>query len=185
MPTAFARALLAFVVALPSVALADRLFLANGDEMEGIIVAESKDAITFKAEGIAWTIAREKITRFEKDAATARGEKEWEAKRKARLEAAAKQRSARATARRQAPAVTMYTTAWCGVCKRARAWLTDNEIPFVEKDIERSARAREEYSALQRAGRVRNGVPVIVIGRELIEGFSADWVMKALAARKR
>ncbi len=33
--------------------------------------------------------------------------------------------------------VVMYCTSWCPDCRRARAWLKEHNIPFVEVDIER------------------------------------------------
>ena len=34
------------------------------------------------------------------------------------------------------PDVTMYTTAWCGYCKRLKRMMQDDGINFVEVDIE-------------------------------------------------
>ena len=34
------------------------------------------------------------------------------------------------------PAVTMYTTTWCGYCKRLKRMMQDDGINFVEVDIE-------------------------------------------------
>lgn len=35
-----------------------------------------------------------------------------------------------------APALTMYTTVWCGYCQRLKAQMTREGITFVEVDIE-------------------------------------------------
>jgi mycoredoxin len=37
-----------------------------------------------------------------------------------------------------APAVTMYTTTWCGYCKRLKRMMQDDGINFVEVDIEQT-----------------------------------------------
>lgn len=44
--------------------------------------------------------------------------------------------------------VVMLTTTWCGVCKRARAWLSEKGIPFDEYDVERSEMGKAEYRRL-------------------------------------
>jgi glutaredoxin-like YruB-family protein len=85
-------------------------------------------------------------------------------------------------ARRRLP-VVMYATAWCGVCKRAREYFRQQAIPFVEYDVDRDPRAREEYLRLN----PRRSVPTIKIGDDVIVGFSAVAVEQALdsAARNR
>ncbi|HEV2783849.1 MAG TPA: mycoredoxin [Actinophytocola sp.] len=39
--------------------------------------------------------------------------------------------------------VTMYSTTWCGYCRRLKAQLDRDGIPYVEVDIERSPAAAE------------------------------------------
>lgn len=65
--------------------------------------------------------------------------------------------------------ITMYSTSWCGYCKKARRWLTANGIPFVEKDVEKDAAAGAEFRALTGG---RGGVPVITVGETVIRGFA-------------
>jgi len=64
--------------------------------------------------------------------------------------------------------VVMYSAAWCGVCKRARAYFRAHGIPYVEYDVETSARGRADFRRL--GGR---GVPVILVGEARMNGFSA------------
>lgn len=64
--------------------------------------------------------------------------------------------------------VVMYSTSWCGYCKKARRHFKKNGIRFTEHDIEKSASAARAYKKLK--GR---GVPVILIGRQRMNGFSA------------
>jgi glutaredoxin-like YruB-family protein len=87
-----------------------------------------------------------------------------------------------ATARRRVP-VVMYSTAWCGVCKRARKYFEENRIAFDEHDVDRDVAARAEYLKLN----PRRSVPTIKIGDEVVVGFSAQAVESALdsAARRR
>ena len=38
----------------------------------------------------------------------------------------------------ESPAVTMYTTTWCGYCKRLKRMMKDDGIVFAEVDIEKT-----------------------------------------------
>ncbi|MEY3452453.1 MAG: hypothetical protein RL574_191 [Actinomycetota bacterium] len=38
----------------------------------------------------------------------------------------------------ESPAVTMYTTTWCGYCKRLKRMMQDDGIVFAEVDIEKT-----------------------------------------------
>lgn len=68
--------------------------------------------------------------------------------------------------------VVVYTTSWCGVCKKAKRLLQQLGVPFVEKDIEASKRAAEELSAKARAAGVSaSGVPVIDVAGTLLQGL--------------
>ncbi|MDH3201786.1 MAG: glutathione S-transferase N-terminal domain-containing protein [Myxococcales bacterium] len=87
-----------------------------------------------------------------------------------------------ANARRHVP-VVMYSTTWCGVCKKARRYFEDKRISFVEYDVDKNASARAEYLSLN----PRRTVPTIKVGNEVIVGFSEAAVGRALegAARAR
>jgi len=63
--------------------------------------------------------------------------------------------------------VIMYSTSWCGVCKRARQFMKQNNIAFIEKDIEKSNSARVAYDKYK-----AKGVPLILVGRQKMNGFS-------------
>ena len=67
----------------------------------------------------------------------------------------------------------VYSTAWCGYCKRAKAWLTARNVPFVAKDVETEPAAAEELEAKKQAAGMggQGGVPVIDVGGQLIHGF--------------
>lgn len=68
--------------------------------------------------------------------------------------------------------VVVYTTAWCGYCKQAKAWLAQRNIPFVEKDVEKDQGAAMELAQKAAAARVRpGGVPVIDFRGSLVLGF--------------
>jgi glutaredoxin len=70
--------------------------------------------------------------------------------------------------RSKSKSVVMYSTSWCGYCKKAASHFRKNKIPFTEYDIEKSARGARDYKRLK--GR---GVPIILIGDKRMNGFSA------------
>jgi mycoredoxin len=66
------------------------------------------------------------------------------------------------------PRVTMYTTTWCGDCRRSKRFLDAHSVPYEEINIEHSPEAMREVM------RINNGyrsVPTIVIegGPTLVE----------------
>ncbi len=65
--------------------------------------------------------------------------------------------------------VVMYSAVWCGICKKARQYFQANNIPFREYDIEQSERGRQDYARLR-----ARGVPIIFVGKQRMDGFSAD-----------
>jgi glutaredoxin len=78
------------------------------------------------------------------------------------------------------PQVTMYSAAWCGVCKKARRFLTQEGIPFVEKDIEKDTSAAAELrNKAQQAGVSANGVPVFDVGGRIFSGFDPQTLKRA------
>ncbi len=70
------------------------------------------------------------------------------------------------TQRRISKTVVMYSTSWCGNCKKAKRHFRNNNISFREYDIEKNEQAAREFRALK--GR---GVPVILIGDRRMNGF--------------
>ena len=73
----------------------------------------------------------------------------------------------------------MYSTSWCGYCRKARRWFQDNGYPFVEKDIEKSTDARREY---QRASGGYGGVPLIVVNGQSFRGFDQRALLRKIQA---
>ena len=74
--------------------------------------------------------------------------------------------------------VTMYSTAWCGVCKRARGYFATKGIAFTEVDVEKSDAGRRDFEAL--GGR---GVPLILVGDKVMNGFSPEGFEQLRPAR--
>lgn len=63
--------------------------------------------------------------------------------------------------------VVMYATDWCAYCAKARAYFEENGIAYTELDIDKSHAAHAQFKRL--GGR---GVPLILVGRERVNGFS-------------
>ena len=71
--------------------------------------------------------------------------------------------------------IVLYSTDWCGVCKKAKKFMQKQGLIFTEKDIEKDKKAAQELQAkLQRAGQSSRGVPVIDVGGQLMMGFDPN-----------
>ena len=66
-----------------------------------------------------------------------------------------------------AKTLTMYSTTWCGYCKKARAYLAANSIPYKEIDIEATPENRAQFKAY--GGK---GVPMFILGEQRLRGFN-------------
>jgi glutaredoxin len=81
-------------------------------------------------------------------------------------------------ARRQSSAeVVIYTTSWCGTCKKTLAWLDEKGVDYVNKDIEED---RDWAREMNEVSKGRNAVPVVVIDGEVTIGFSPGRMEKLL-----
>jgi glutaredoxin len=65
--------------------------------------------------------------------------------------------------------VVMYSTKWCGVCKKAKKYFSENRISYVEYDVETSEKGRSGYKKLN-----GKGVPIILVGNKRMNGFSVE-----------
>ncbi len=72
--------------------------------------------------------------------------------------------------------VEIFTTAWCAVCKKAKNWLTKNNIPFTEYDVEKDQMA---FRRMQNLGG-GNSVPFALINGKAVKGFSPKRYQDAL-----
>ena len=63
--------------------------------------------------------------------------------------------------------VTMYSAAWCGICKKAKKYFNKNNIAYIEYDIDKDKAAKKRHKAMG-----ATGVPVIFIGDRRMNGFS-------------
>ena len=75
--------------------------------------------------------------------------------------------------------VIMYSTDWCGYCRKARKFMTRKKIEFVEKDIEKDPDAARELAQKRAAANLSGGgVPVFDVRGQLIQGFDKNALLK-------
>ncbi|UCG09846.1 MAG: glutathione S-transferase N-terminal domain-containing protein [Dehalococcoidia bacterium] len=75
------------------------------------------------------------------------------------------------------PKVVIYSTPTCPHCRRAKEYLTGKGIAYVDHNVaEDREKARE---MIQKSGQM--GVPVIVIGDEIVVGFDQPLLDKLLS----
>lgn len=70
---------------------------------------------------------------------------------------------------RKSQKLIMYTTSSCGYCAKARKYFAKQRISFKEKNIETSEKYHREFKKI--GGK---GVPVILWGKNKMNGFSVD-----------
>lgn len=75
--------------------------------------------------------------------------------------------------------IVMFSTTWCPVCQRARAFLDANGLPREERDVDHDARALAELKRLTGKG----SIPTFVVDGVLLKpGFSEESLMTAVVA---
>ncbi|HEU4385551.1 MAG TPA: glutaredoxin domain-containing protein [Anaeromyxobacteraceae bacterium] len=88
----------------------------------------------------------------------------------------------RPSARGSGARAVVYSAAWCGACKKTKAWLAEQGVAVEERDVDRDPRALSELVAI--AGK-NPSIPVTVIGGRAVGGFDPDELRRALAAAGR
>jgi len=76
--------------------------------------------------------------------------------------------------------VELYTTRWCGYCRKARAYLDEHGVSYREYDIEKDQEAARRK--FQISGGYR-GIPFAVINGRKIYGFDQAGYAEALGIR--
>jgi glutaredoxin len=89
---------------------------------------------------------------------------------KVRLEAIPTKRAAERKRQQAKTQVVLFRTAWCGYCKRAAAYMHQQKIQFVERDIELDARSHADYQRLGGKG----SIPLIQFGDKTMMGFAQE-----------
>ena len=72
--------------------------------------------------------------------------------------------------------VTIYSTPTCHFCHMTKDFLTQHNIPFTDYNVATDLEKRKEM--VDKSGQM--GVPVIVIGDEMMVGFNEDKLKEAL-----
>jgi len=78
--------------------------------------------------------------------------------------------------------VVLYSTEWCGVCKRAKAYFQSKDVRYTEYDVEKSRKGRDDYRRLN-----GQGVPIILVGDQRMDGFNParfEGLLKRASARQ-
>jgi glutaredoxin len=77
--------------------------------------------------------------------------------------------------------VVVYSAAWCGYCKKTKAWLKEHGVAFVDRDVEKTPGASAELSAKLKAAHIPGGgIPVVDWGGDLVVGFDVAAYQKLL-----
>ena len=74
------------------------------------------------------------------------------------------------------PVVILYGTTWCGYCAAARQFFDANGIQYTEYDTEKTT---EGYEGHKKLG--GGGVPLIVVGGDVMHGFNEGGLRQVLA----
>ena len=69
------------------------------------------------------------------------------------------------------PKVVLYTTSWCGFCRKARAYFIQQGIKFVDYDVEKNSDAAHRKQTLDKKYK-SSGVPLAIINNHVIYGFN-------------
>lgn len=67
--------------------------------------------------------------------------------------------------------VELFVTSWCPVCKETINYLNKKGIPYIAHDIEADEQANRRFHELG-----GHGVPLVVIGKNKISGFSPELI---------
>ncbi len=72
--------------------------------------------------------------------------------------------------------VTIYSTPSCHFCHMAKDFFKENNVPFTDHDVASDGAMRQEM--MDKSGQM--GVPVIIIGNDLIVGFNKPKIVELL-----
>lgn len=72
--------------------------------------------------------------------------------------------------------VTIYSTPSCHFCHMAKEFFKENNVAYTEYDVASDVDKRKEM--IEKSGQM--GVPVIIIGEELIVGFNKPQIAQLL-----
>ena len=74
------------------------------------------------------------------------------------------------------PNITIYSTPTCHFCHMAKNFFKENNVAYTEHNVASDLEKRKEM--MEKSGQM--GVPVILIGDELVVGFNQPKIAKLL-----
>jgi glutaredoxin-like YruB-family protein len=79
---------------------------------------------------------------------------------------------------RKYPSIVLYSVAWCPHCSEAKEYMTEHNIPFINRDVELDPKAMELLTGKYKS----QAVPLIVIGNDekILHGFNRETFEKVL-----
>jgi glutaredoxin len=93
--------------------------------------------------------------------------------------APAPDREALITAAMRDVSVVLYTTSYCGWCRKTKSWLDGHGVSYVERHVDTDTAAANEMHRKFRD----TGVPAVDIEGQLRQGYDPAWLERALRAR--
>jgi glutaredoxin-like YruB-family protein len=87
---------------------------------------------------------------------------------------------AKAAEAKKYPQIVLYSVAWCPHCRETKEYLTKNDIPYINRDVEIDSKAMEDLTIKYNS----TGVPVIVFGKGkdevIMKGFTPELFQEML-----
>lgn len=87
---------------------------------------------------------------------------------------------AKAAAAKQYPHIVLYSVSWCPRCRETKEYLTKNDIPFINYDVEVDTKAMQDLTIKYNS----TGVPVIIFGKGndeiIMKGFTPELFQEML-----
>ncbi len=76
------------------------------------------------------------------------------------------------------PTITIYSTPTCHFCHMAKGYFTEHKIAFTDYNVATDLEKRKEM--IEKSGQM--GVPVILIGDQLVVGFDQEKIAGLLGS---
>jgi glutaredoxin len=163
---------------LSTASLADRVFLKSGGVLNGIIKMEDNDSLIMTVSIGEMRLERDEIdsVKYSEQLEKKQLVKQWRDDKNKNEKERAELKSRNKTTYKLKP-VKVFTTSWCGYCKKLEALLQANQIEYVACDIEKSVDCKNEYDSFREN---YNGIPLSVIGKSVIRGYNPEAIQNAL-----
>ncbi|MEX0932994.1 MAG: glutaredoxin family protein [Candidatus Pacearchaeota archaeon] len=87
-----------------------------------------------------------------------------------------KKTSSKSSSKKPKGKVVVYSTKTCPWCKKTKAFLKENKIPFTTKDV--GSNQKNAAEMVKKSG--QKGVPVIDANGKIIVGYNTSAIKKAL-----